>query len=1101
MSGRAGAAPGGFFVLRTPLLPFDTVSSWGDGLSAARHTGDPALLGEALARDRATLRARLEEIITSAAFRDAVYVASPALADAIDGWRKDPDSERGLRAEQALVAYFLRAAARPTPFGLFAGCTTGTIGEQCRLRLPGQETYRRHTRLDMDYLWRLGEAVAADPAIRPGLVYRPNSSLYERGGRLLFLEANHSAGGRSYRLVAVDKTPYLMETLERAREGQRLGALAAALADDEVTIAEATGYVTELADSQILVAGTRPLLTGPPPASALAAALGGQEAAGGLGRSLGAVGAALAAIDAGGIGAHPQRYQDAAGLLGAAPVRPEESRFVQVDLMKPATGVMLGGTVVTELLRGAEIMHAFSRSGQDDALRQFRDRFTQRYETRQMPLAEVLDEESGIGFGRSGPAAAEAAPLLAGLPLLPPQDQQGTWTRRDTFLLERLCQAVARGDHQIVLDAADAAAVRDPGVPPLPGSAEVLAAVAAVSEEAIGRGDFQVLLHSVSGPPGVRLLGRFCQADEDLHRLVREHLRAEETARGDCVFAEVVHLPEGRVGNILCRPVLREWEIPYLGQSGAPVSRQLPVSDLLVAIEADRIVLRSRRLGREVIPRLSSAHNYALSGPSIYRFLCALQHQGVLPGLMWDWGPLAAAPFLPRVVSGRAVLSRACWNLTGSERAAFREPRGSRQFAAVQRLRQQRGLPRYVALSEADNDLVADLDNVLSVEALAHQAGRQASVRLTELFPDPGQLCVSGPEGRFTHQLIVPLIRPDKPAAASPPAARAAAGGPRSRSFPPGSEWLYLKLFAGPATADLVLLRAAPTLAGALAAGAADRWFFIRYNDPEWHLRLRVHGEPGRLLGEVLPQLRQALAPVSGTGQLWRIQLDTYERELERYGGDRGIGPAEQVFHADSEAALAITGLLRGDAAATLRWRVALRGIDLLFDDLGLGMTGKRDLARRARAGYEREFGTGAAFQRAVSQRFRQQRASLEALLDPRLDPPTDLAGSIQVLHRRSAALAPAAAEIRALAAAGQLSVDLPELAMSLAHMHVNRVLRAAPRAQELVLYEMLDRLYTSQAARAAQPPTASAGAPPARSCEEPAGVPPARRTAREAGR
>ncbi|MGE5137776.1 MAG: thiopeptide-type bacteriocin biosynthesis protein [Gemmatimonadota bacterium] len=308
---------------------------------------------------------------------------------------------------------------------------------------------------------------------------------------------------------------------------------------------------------------------------------------------------------------------------------------------------------------------------------------------------------------------------------------------------------------------------------------------------------------------------------------------------------------------------------------------------------------------------------------------------------------------------------------------------------------------------------------------------------------------------------------------AGPSGPEASEGRIRQRSFAPGSEWLYLKLFAGPATADLALLRAAPVLAGALAAGAADRWFFIRYGDPDWHLRLRVHGEPGRLLSEVLPQLHQVLAPLAGPGQLWRMQLDTYERETERYGGDAGIGLAEQVFHADSEAALAIAGLLRGDAAAALRWQVALRGIDLLFDDLGLTMTRKRELARRARAGYEREFGTGAAFQRAVSQRFRQQRASLEALLDPRLDPPAGLAGSFQALHRRSAALAPAAGQIRALAAAGQLSQDLPELAMSLAHMHVNRVLRTAPRAQELVLYEMLDRLYGSQAARAAQPPTA----------------------------
>ena len=70
------------------------------------------------------------------------------------------------------------------------------------------------------------------------------------------------------------------------------------------------------------------------------------------------------------------------------------------------------------------------------------------------------------------------------------------------------------------------------------------------------------------------------------------------------------------------------------------------------------------------------------------------------------------------------------------------------------------------------------------------------------------------------------------------------------------------------------------------------------------------------------------------------------------------------------------------------------------------------------------------------------------------------------MLHQRSRALAPAAEELRALAAAGRLSVDIPELAMSLAHMHVNRMLRSVQRVQELVLYELLSRAYASQAAR-----------------------------------
>src|SRR6185503_4797375 len=107
-----------------------------------------------------------------------------------------------------------------------------------------------------------------------------------------------------------------------------------------------------------------------------------------------------------------------------------------------------------------------------------------------------------------------------------------------------------------------------------------------------------------------------------------------------------VHLPQGRTGNVLSRPVLRDYEIPFLGRSGAPPENQIPLTDLQVTVTEQRIVLRSERLGREVIPRLTSAHNFTF-GLGIYRFLCGLQGQDVIVGLAWNWGALEAAAFLP----------------------------------------------------------------------------------------------------------------------------------------------------------------------------------------------------------------------------------------------------------------------------------------------------------------------------------------------------------------------------------------------------------------------------------------------------------------------
>src|SRR5262245_62536810 len=72
-------AASGFFVLRTPLLPFDEWLMWSDGLEAPASLDDPGRLVQALAADRARLRARLVELVGRRKVRDALFIGSPDL--------------------------------------------------------------------------------------------------------------------------------------------------------------------------------------------------------------------------------------------------------------------------------------------------------------------------------------------------------------------------------------------------------------------------------------------------------------------------------------------------------------------------------------------------------------------------------------------------------------------------------------------------------------------------------------------------------------------------------------------------------------------------------------------------------------------------------------------------------------------------------------------------------------------------------------------------------------------------------------------------------------------------------------------------------------
>jgi hypothetical protein len=916
-------APSGFFALRTPLLPFDELLAWGDGLEAPSSLGDPARLEAALAADRARLRGRLRSLLERPEVREALFLASPDLDDGLERWHGDPEGERGRKVERALVRYFARMAGRATPFGLFAGCSVGTVGSETSLVFAEPARYRRHTRLDMDYLVLLTDALAREPGVRQALVFSVNTSLYRARGRFRYLEVRRNGKGWTHHQVALDAADYLEATLARAQEGAGPGALAAALLeqDPDAPPEEAQAYLGDLIDNQVLTAELRPTVTGPEPIAGLVARLR-ERAATPAADCLEQARQELEALDAGGLGAEPSRYRRLARLLADLPGAVDLGRLFQVDLVKPVVAASLGPAVLDEVRRGVGLLHRLARWPHADPLARFREAFVARYEGREVPLVEALDEETGVGFDTTVAAATDGSALLDGLTFPRAAEETVPWGRREALLLRQLGEALAGGAGEVVLTPRDLEAMAEPNPPPLPDAFAALATLGAASEAALARGDFRLLLHGVSGPSGARPLGRFCHADPRLHEHVAQHVRAEEAFEPDAVFAEVVHLPEGRLGNILARPVLRAYEIPYLGKAAVPAERQIPVTDLLVSVVGEEIVLRSARLGRRVIPRLTSAHNYHLS-QGIYRFLCALQAHGTADELGWDWGPLRDAPFLPRVVTGRLVLSRARWNLSREELRALGESRGPDRFRAAQAWRTARRLPRFVLLADGDNELPVDLENVLSVETFVELVKKREQACLVELFPGPGQLCAQGPEGRFVHELVIPFVR--VPEAAGP--ARNGAASTRERSprlqpgrtpcrrFPPGSAWLYAKLYTGPATADQVLQEVVrPVTAAALGAGAADRWFFIRYADPDWHVRLRFPGRPERLQEEVLPLLQAAAAPLLEDGRLWRLQLDTYEREVERYGGSAGIVLAEKLFHLDSEAVLEMLGLFPEDA-------------------------------------------------------------------------------------------------------------------------------------------------------------------------------------------
>jgi len=280
------------------------------------------------------------------------------------------------------------------------------------------------------------------------------------------------------------------------------------------------------------------------------------------------------------------------------------------------------------------------------------------------------------------------------------------------------------------------------------------------------------------------------------------------------------------------------------------------------------------------------------------------------------------------------------------------------------------------------------------------------------------------------------------------------------RSFIPGSRWVYFKLYTGQKTADDLLIRGfLPILRKMQKEHYLEKWFFIRFSDPDFHLRIRLLTNDSQCIGEIIRLFYQQLEKWNDRHLLWKVELDTYNRELERYG-NRLIEEAESIFCADSECILSIIKDI--NLNENYRWMIALKLINELLSDFGLSIEEKQKLMEEAGKAYKTEFGFNEFNSKQFNTKFRENKKTVESVLNNAFNE-KGFISLFQPIKKRTKQLMPIVEQIKRKA---NKDISVDELLKSYLHMMLNRLFRSNNRLHELILYDFMSRYYTSEIAK-----------------------------------
>jgi hypothetical protein len=703
------------------------------------------------------LEENYRQLCHSTIFREAIFLSSPELLVEIDKWIEGnlKDQKKIRKLKETILKYFSRMSSRCTPFGLYSGCSIGEFSDKTDVLVDETKNFSRFTRLDMHFLVALGQELAKKDIIKKQLIYFPNTSLYSIGNQLRYIEYKYINKRRHHYTVAVDNTELLNEIISKSREGILYSDLICFLTEFEISIDDARDYVNELITSQFIISELEPSLTGQDFLKHIIEVLEKIEYPKETVLTLKRIKDQIKNLDQK-IGNEIQGYYEVIEEIKKLNIPYDLKYIFQTDLFTKTIQCSLNKNSLNKISNAVKFLNKITLPNKESALNKFAEAFYERYETKEIPLAIALDIELGIGYLQNH-KSGDVNPLIDDIMINEKGNinsyHQINWNIVNKILLQKVVQSYKEKAYIIHISDIDFKEL-DSNWDDLHDTMSCIVEVLKINEEE------RFYLKGLSGSSASNLINRFCYGNEQIRHLSQKITNLEDFLEKK-IIAEIVHLPESRTGNILLRPELRKFEIPYLSMSQKKVEEQITLDDLMISVSnLKKIKLRSKKLNVEIKVALSNAHNFSHNSLPIYQFLCDLQNQDKRPGIGFYYFPNQHEfEFLPRVEYDEIVIHKATWNLKylhvqpliNNEETDF-------FYNEIKNLKEKLMIPQYVVLIEGDNTLLINFENIDSVKMLLSIVKNRKSFILEEFLFDNEEI-VKTKEEYFTNQIIIPFYK------------------------------------------------------------------------------------------------------------------------------------------------------------------------------------------------------------------------------------------------------------------------------------------------------------------------------------------------------
>ncbi|MCY1536022.1 thiopeptide-type bacteriocin biosynthesis domain protein [compost metagenome] len=245
---------------------------------------------------------------------------------------------------------------------------------------------------------------------------------------------------------------------------------------------------------------------------------------------------------------------------------------------------------------------------------------------------------------------------------------------------------------------------------------------------------------------------------------------------------------------------------------------------------------------------------------------------------------------------------------------------------------------------------------------------------------------------------------------------------------------MYFEIYCHPYRANFILQEWYKFIKG--INNVIRNWFYIRYNDPSAHLRIRLQLKNTDCINEILKSVKQLVKPLLLNSYIQDFCLKTYFRETLRYQA-APIDWVEQFFNDDSQYCLA---LLNSEPTNDQLYRATLNYTDALLNIYSENRNKQLAFIRSM----AEKFASEMKFSSQKFKRINYIYKKIDALPDYKIN--GSAKNSLKIVKR----------QFKRILSHCVTQDERENMVADLLHLHINRLFIQQQRMHETIIYQLL---------------------------------------------